>query len=85
MGLQLAAISKRFRMMAERAAKSAAGKSAEGTVQVGMNFRKMMENLKFAAAENAGVFGDPQPKIFVLALLAQVSKNCSFLTSFIVK
>lgn len=65
MGLQLAAISKRFRMMAERAAKSAAGKSAEGTVQVGMNFQKMMENLKFAAAENAGVFGDPQPKIFV--------------------
>ena len=40
MGLQLAAISKRFRLMAEQAAKSAAaaGKSAEGTVQVGMNF-----------------------------------------------
>src|SRR5699024_10075463 len=50
-----------------QAAKSAAaaGKSAEGTVQVGMNFQKMMENMKYAAAENAGVFGDPQPKIFV--------------------
>jgi len=67
MGLQLAAISKRFRLMAEQAARNAAaaGKSAEGTVQVGMNFQKMMENMKYAAAENAGVFGDPQPKIFV--------------------
>ncbi len=67
MGLQLAAISKRFRLMAQQAAKaaSAAGKSAEGTVQVGMNFQKMMENMKYAAAENAGVFGDPQPKVFV--------------------
>ncbi len=68
MGLQLAAISRRFRLMAERAAKAAAattGKSAEGTVQVGMNFQKMMENMKYAAAENAGVFGDPNPKIFV--------------------
>lgn len=67
MGLQLAAISKRFRLMAEQAAKAgaAAGKSAEGTVQVGMNFQKMMENMKYAAAENAGVFGDPQPKVFV--------------------
>ena len=67
MGLQLAAISKRFRLMAQQAAKAgaAAGKSAEGSVQVGMNFQKMMENMKFAAAENAEVFGDPQPKIFV--------------------
>lgn len=67
MGLQLAAISKRFRLMAQQAAKAAssAGKSAEGTVQVGMNFQKMMENMKYAAAENAGVFGDPQPKVFV--------------------
>lgn len=67
MGLQLAAISKRFRLMAEQAARNAAaaGKSAEGTVQVGMNFQKMMENMQFAAAENAGVFGDPQPKVFV--------------------
>ena len=63
MGLQLAAISRRFRLMAEQAAKSAKG--AEGTVQVGMNFEKMMENMKFAAAENAQVFGTPQPQIFV--------------------
>ncbi len=30
-----------------------------------MNFQKMMENMKYAAAENAAVFGTPQPKIFV--------------------
>ncbi len=64
MGLQLAAISQRFRLMAQQAAK-AGGKSAEGSVQVGMNFQKMLENMQYAAAENAGVFGDPQPKVFV--------------------
>ena len=67
MGLQLAAISKRFMLMAEQAAKAAASgaKKAEGTVQVGMNFEKMMENAKFAAMENAQAFGTPQPQIFV--------------------
>ncbi len=66
MGLQLAAISKRFMMMAQQAAKAAAaGKKAEGTVQVGMNFEKMMENRKYAAAENNEVFGTPQPQVFV--------------------
>ena len=63
MGLQLATISKRVQLMAQQAAKNA--KSAEGTVQVGMNFEKMMENMKYSAAENAGVFGTPQPQIFV--------------------
>jgi beta-glucosidase len=74
MGLQLAAISKRYQLMAERMAKMAAAqpaaagesaKSAEGKVQVGMNFQKMMENAKFAAMENAQVFGTPQPHVFV--------------------
>ena len=67
MGLQLAAISKRFMLMAEQAKKAAASgaKKAEGTVQVGMNFEKMMENAKFAAMENAQAFGTPQPQIFV--------------------
>ena len=67
MGLQLAAISKRFMLMAEQAKKAAASgaKKAEGTVQVGMNFEKMMENAKFAAMENAQIFGTPQPQIFV--------------------
>ena len=63
MGLQLAAIAKRFQLMAQQAAKNA--KSAEGSVQVGMNFEKMMENMKFAAMENAQIFGTPQPQIFV--------------------
>ncbi len=63
MGLQLAAIAKRFQLMAQQAAKNA--KSAEGTVQVGMNFEKMMENMKYAAMENAEIFGTPQPQIFV--------------------
>ena len=63
MGLQLATISKRFQLMAQQAA--ARAKSAESTVQVGMNFEKMMENMKYAAAENARVFGTPQPQIFV--------------------
>lgn len=69
MGLQLAAISRRFRLMAEQAQKrqAEAGKAAEGTVQVGMNFQKMMENMKYAAMENAQVFGTPDPKIFVSA------------------
>ena len=74
MGLQLAAISKRYQLMAERMAKMAAAqpaaagesaKNAEGKVQVGMNFQKMMENAKFAAMENAQVFGTPQPHVFV--------------------
>ena len=41
MGLQLAAISRRFQLMAQQAQKNA--QKAEGTVQVGMNFQKMME------------------------------------------
>ena len=72
MGLQLAAISKRYQLMAERMAKMQAAqpaaenaKNAEGKVQVGMNFQKMMENAKYAAAENAQVFGTPQPHVFV--------------------
>ena len=68
MGLQLAAISKRYMLMAQQAAQA---KSAEGTVQVGMNFEKMMENMKFAAAENAQVFGTPQPQVFVSSRTAE--------------
>lgn len=63
MGLQLAALTKRYQLMAQQASQSA--KSAEGKVQVGMNFEKMMENMKYAAAENAQVFGTPNPQIFV--------------------
>ena len=60
MGLQLAAISKRFQLMARQARENA--QKAEGTVQVGMNFQKMMENIKYAAMENAEIFGTPPRK-----------------------
>ena len=63
MGLQLAVIAKRFQLMAQQAQQKA--KDAEGTVQVGMNFEKMMENMKYAAMENAEIFGTPQPQVFV--------------------
>ena len=63
MGLQLAAIARRFQLMAQQAREQA--QKAEGTVQVGMNFQKMMENMKYAAMENAAFFGTPQPQIFV--------------------
>ena len=67
MGLQLAAISKRIMLNMQKmaAAAKAGAKSAEGKVQVGMNFEKMMENRKFAAAENEEIFGTPQPQVFV--------------------
>lgn len=65
MGLQLAAISKRFMLMMQQAGQVKDAKKEEGTVQVGMNFEKMMENMKFTASENARVFGTPQPQTFV--------------------
>ena len=72
MGLQLAAIAKRYEMMAKAAQKmkeppAESGKEAEGKVQVGMNFQKMMENMKYQAAENMQAFGTPQPQTFVSA------------------
>ena len=67
MGLQLAAMLQAVPSDGRTAAQNAAstGKSAEGTVQVGMNFQKMMENMKYAAMENTQAFGTPQPQIFV--------------------
>lgn len=79
MGLQLATIARRFRLMAEQAAAMQAGAAAkadvsdagkagaeaEGKVQVGMNFQRMIENARYAAAENQEAFGTPQPQTFV--------------------
>ncbi len=69
MGLQIAAIARRYQLMAAQAAKAAAaapkGEGSDGKVQVGINLEKMMENRKLAAMENAAVFGTPQPQIFV--------------------
>lgn len=54
MGLQVAAIAERYKR--QMMAKMAAAKT-DGTVQVGINLEKMMENQKAAAAEILSVFG----------------------------
>ena len=59
MGLQVAAIERRYRMMAEQAAR------LDSNVQVGINLTQMMENQRQLAAENAEVFGTPNPQVFV--------------------
>lgn len=71
MGLQIAAISARYmaqaKALAERTSQGTddAGKSVEGSVQVGLNMQGMMERMKKQAGENMAVFGTPQPQVFV--------------------
>lgn len=65
MGLQVAAVAKRYmQQMMAAAAKMKAGQ-ADSSVQVGINLEQMMANRKLAAEENAAVFGTPNPQIFV--------------------
>ena len=64
MGLQVAAISRRYTMMAKRAAEAAA--KAGGEVQMGLNMQAMMENMKYQAMENMVAFGTAQPHCFNL-------------------
>lgn len=60
MGLQIAAISRRYMKMMQNKA------SAESSVQVGINIENtMMERMKKQAMENARIFGTPQPQTFV--------------------
>ena len=60
MGLQIAAISKRYMQLMQK------NQSAEGQVQVGINMENpMMERMKKQAAENIQLFGTPQPQVFV--------------------
>jgi len=62
MGVQVSRIAERYKkqfMMMK------AKQSQEGTVQVGMNFDKMMENMQNKAMESAQVFGTPTPQTFV--------------------
>jgi len=60
MGIQIAAISKRYMQMMMK------NQSAEGKVQVGINLENpMMERMKKQAAENMKLFGTPQPQVFV--------------------
>lgn len=62
MGIQIAAISARY--IAQMKARAAAEKT-DGTVQVGINMEKMMENMRAAAMESAEVFGVPKAEVFV--------------------
>lgn len=64
MGLQVAAISRRYVQMAKAAAEAAA--KSGGEVQMGLNVQAMMENMKLQAMENAEIFGTPQPHCFNL-------------------
>ena len=65
MGLQVAAISRRYTMMAKKAAEAAA-KAGGGEVQMGLNLQAMMENMKAQAAENMEIFGTSKPNCFNL-------------------
>ncbi len=59
MGLQVAAIAKRYLKMMEKNA-------SVSNLQVGINMENpMMERMKKQAAENVQVFGTPQPEIFL--------------------
>lgn len=62
MGIQIAVISARY--IAQMKARAAAAQT-DGTVQVGINMEKMMENMKLAAMETAEVFGVPKAEVFV--------------------
>lgn len=65
MGLQIAAISKRYMMQMQKAAAArAAAGQAESSVQMGMNLQKMLENRKAAAAESLALFGTENPQTF---------------------
>lgn len=60
MGLQIAAISRRYMKMMQNQV------SAESSVQVGINIENpMMERMKKQAMENAQIFGTPQLQTFV--------------------
>lgn len=60
MGIQIAAISRRYIMLMQQ------NQSAEGKVQVGINLENpFMERMKRQAGENMQVFGTPQPQVFV--------------------
>ena len=60
MGIQIAAISKRYMQMMKK------NQSAEGQVQVGVNLENpLVERMKKQAAENMKIFGTPQPQVFV--------------------
>lgn len=71
MGLQIAAIAQRYRQqMMAAAAKLKAG-AGDNQVQMGINFKTMMENQKRIAAENKEIFGFENPAVFCSARSAE--------------
>ena len=54
MGIQVAAIAKRYTLQMQ--AQAAKAQSADGTVQVGINLEKMMADQKATAEENIKAF-----------------------------
>lgn len=67
MGIQVAAIAKRYMQQAQAMmakARAAGVEAGDGSVQMGMNLQKMMENQKYAAVENMEAFGTEQPQVF---------------------
>ncbi len=66
MGVQVAAIAKRYRqqMMAQMEAAKATGTNIDSGVQMGLNMQKMIENQKAVAEESFTVFGVEQPQCF---------------------
>lgn len=68
MGLQIAAIAERYkRQMAKKAMETSESREAdvEGSVQIGMNFNVMMENMQRQKEEYAEIFGTKTPQTFV--------------------
>lgn len=72
MGIQVAAIARRYMLqMQATAAKAAKAGSADGGVQMGMNLEKMLANRKAAAQENIAAFGTDNPQCFTSARTEQ--------------
>ena len=64
MGIQVSRIEERYKKQFMAAKMN---KSQEGSVQIGMNFDKIMANMQNKAMECTKVFGTPKPETFVSA------------------
>jgi beta-glucosidase len=62
MGIQVTRIAERYKKQIMAAQSN---KSQEGSVQIGMNFDKMMKNMQLKAIESSKVFGTSSPQTFV--------------------